>query len=240
MPNPVHIRAKRTDIAPLVVAVGDPARTEQLAAMLKDARIVNTNRGFVIYTGRYDDKRVTVATHGVGGPSSAIVFEELHMLGATTIVRLGSSGGMVKELSKGDFIVPTGAAHSGGSLGMYIPDGVLPPVPDLGLTTKLIEGCSTEGVKFKAGLVFSSDAFYNEDSSFLEKWVSRGVIGVEMECATLFTLASLRRFKAASLLIVSDSLVRSAEKEMATAETLKAQVEKAGRIVLKALTVGRS
>ena len=236
MPIPVHIRAKRTDIASLVVAVGDPARTEQLAGMLRDARIVNTNRGFSIYTGYYDNKQVTVATHGVGGPSSAIVFEELRMLGARSIVRLGSCGGMVKELSKGDFIVPTGAAHSTGSLGMYIPDGVLPPVPDLNLTTKLIEGCKSEGVKFMTGFVFSSDAFYSEDSTFLKKWVSRGVIGVEMECATLFTLGTLRKFRTASLLIVSDSLVKTAEKEMAMAETLKAQVEKAGKIVLKALT----
>ena len=237
MPNPVHIRAKRTDIAPLVVAVGDPARTEQLANMLEGAKIVNTNRGFITYTGHYNARRVTIATHGVGGPSSGVVFEELRMLGATSIVRLGTSGAMVRELGIGDLIVPTGAAHPGGSTATgHMPDGVLPPVPDFGLTEKLIQGCRAGGSTFMVGLVFSSDSFYGEDQAFLKRWASRGIIAVEMECATLFTLATLRRFRAASLLMVSNSLVRRREKEMVTSTKLEPKVEEAGRIVLEALT----
>lgn len=65
MPSPVHILAKKTGVAPQVVTVGDPARTEQLAKMLKDAKIVNTNRGFLTYTGYYNNKRLTISTHGV-------------------------------------------------------------------------------------------------------------------------------------------------------------------------------
>jgi 5'-methylthioadenosine phosphorylase len=237
MPNPVHIRAKRTDIAPLVIAAGDPARTAQLAGMLEGAKIVNTNRGFITYTGHYNSRRITIATHGVGGPSSAVVFEELRMLGATSIVRLGTSGAMVRELGIGDFIVPTGAAHPGGSAATgHTSDGVLPPVPDFGLTEKLIQGCRSRDSTFLAGLVFSSDSFYGEDRAFLKRWASRGVIGVEMECATLFTLGTLRRFRTASLLIVSNSLVRRGEKEMVTSASLEPKVEEAGKIVLEALS----
>ena len=42
-----------------------------------------------------------------------------------------------------------------------------------------------------------------------------------MECATLFTLGAIRRFKAASLLIVSDNLVVKEEKEMLGSQQLK-------------------
>jgi len=235
-PQPVHLRVKPKDISKLVVTTGDPARTDHLAGMLKDAKLVNTNRGFTTYTGYYNGNRITVSTHGVGGPSSAIVFEELRMLGAKAIVRLGSTGGMVKGLSVGDFVIPTGAAYTEGSLRMYVPDGVLPAVPDLDLTRRLVENCKSEGAKYMVGLVFSSDAFYSEDVAFLEKWTKRGVISVEMECATLFTLGLLKGFKAASLLVVSDSLVKEAEKELVPAEKLVPYVEKAGRIVFKALT----
>ena len=236
MPKPVHILAKRSDIAPLVVTVGDPARAEQLAAMLKDSKVVNTNQGFITYTGRYNGERVTVSTHGVGGPSSAIAFEELCMLGARSIVRLGTAGGMVDALGIGDFVIPTGAAYQGGAPSAYIPDGVLPPVPDIGLTAKLIEGCKTEGVNFMSGIVLSTDAFYNESPRLTNEWALRGVIGVEMECATLFTLGIIRRFRAASILIVSDSLARKISGVMVTADKLKVQVEMAGKIVFKALT----
>lgn len=236
MAKPVHILASQADIAPLVVAVGDPSRAEQLAKTLKDARLVNANRGFLTYTGHYNDRRVTVATHGIGGPSSAIVFEELYMLGANTIVRLGTCGGMIPALNRGDFIIPTGAAFPDGSLRMYVSDGMLPPVPDLTLTSRLIENCKSAGVRHSVGFVFSSDAFYAEDPSFVDTWSSRGVVGVEMECATLFTLGTLRKFRTAALLIVSDSLVKKAEKDMVKADGLRNQVEKASQIVLQSLT----
>lgn len=236
MVKPVHILARHADVAPLAVTVGDPARAEQLAHMLKDARLVNANRGFMTYTGVYNGKRVTVATHGIGGPSSAIVFEELRMLGATTIVRLGTCGGMIPELQRGDVVIPTGAAFPSGSLAMYVPDGVLPPVPDMITTSGMIEGCKSEGVRHMTGFVFSSDAFYAEDPTFVSTWSSRGVIAVEMECATLFTLGTLRKFRTAAVLIVSDSLVKKSEKDMVTAEGLKSQVERVSAVVLKSLT----
>jgi 5'-methylthioadenosine phosphorylase len=234
--QPVHLRAKPKDIADLVVTAGDPDRIQQLAGMLKDARLVNSNRGFITYTGYHKGRMITLATHGIGGPSSAIVFEELYMLGAKEIVRFGSTGALTRKLSIGDFIVPTGAGYDSGSLGTYARDGILPAVPNIDLTNRIVRNCEAEGAKYMTGPVFSTDAFYGEDAAFAERWSGRGVIGVEMECATLFALGLLRGFKAASLLIVSDSLVKKGQKKMAPAEELAEHVEKAGRIVLNALT----
>jgi 5'-methylthioadenosine phosphorylase len=153
-------------------------------------------------------------------------------------VRLGTAGAMIKGLKRGDFIIATGAAHPGGSLRSYVPDGVLPPVADIALTSGLIEVCRTRHTNFKTGLVFSSEAFYGEDSGFLKKWVRLGVIGVDMECATLFTLATIHGFRAAALLIVSDNLVVRQEKEMLGSKQLRNPVERAGKLVLEALTNG--
>src|SRR5438132_12629480 len=104
MPQPVHLLMKQEDVSPAVITAGDPARVKQLANILKDARLVNENRGLLAYTGYYNGKKITVATQGIGGPASAIVFEELLMLGAKTIVRLGTCGAMVPGLNIGDFI----------------------------------------------------------------------------------------------------------------------------------------
>lgn len=238
MPDPVHLRVSPGDVAELVVTSGDPARTEQLARMLGESKLVNTNRGLITYSGYYGKRRVTVSTHGMGGPSASIVFEELWMMGAKVIVRLGTSGGLVDELRVGDFVIPTGAAYARGSLGSYGRDGALPALPDLDLQRRLVERCTSEGVVFKSGLVFSSDAFYGEDRASLDDWVKRGAVGVEMECATLFTLGRLRGFRSAGLLIVSNSKVRRDDGGPATAEILSPYVEKAGRIVLDSMVRG--
>jgi 5'-methylthioadenosine phosphorylase len=232
---PAHIRAKPGEVAESVVTVGDPARARQVARMLQRARLVNSNRGLLTFTGTYAGKRVTVATHGLGGPSSAIVFEELRILGARTIVRLGTVGGMVKDLRIGDLVVVTGAASPEGSLRAYVPDGQLPALADRGLTSRMWEICRDEGLRHRTGVVISSDAFYGEDKDFIKRWAKRGVLGVEMECATLFTLGLLRGFRAASLLIVSDSLVNEGEKEVLPAERLEGFVESAAKVVLGAL-----
>ena len=66
MRGPYHILAKPGQIAEKVIAVGDPARVEHISSILKDAELVNTNRGFPVYTGEFDGEVVTVACHGIG------------------------------------------------------------------------------------------------------------------------------------------------------------------------------
>ena len=112
----------------------------------------------------------------------------------------------------------------------------MPAVPNIDLTNRIVRNCEAEGVKYMTGPVLSTDSLYGEDAAFAERWSGRGVIGVEMECATLFALGLLRGFKAASLLIVSDSLVKESQRKMAPAEKLTEHVKKAERIILDALT----
>jgi len=234
---PYHIKAKPEDIAARIIVAGDPARVEQVAGMLKDAKLVNTNRGFITYTGYYKDVPITVATHGIGAPSAAIVFEELVMLGAKAVVRLGTCGGLVEELRKGDIVVASGAAYpvGGGAVGMYVPDSCMPTAPHPEVTTALVNAAKENNVEFLLGPVISSDAFYAEDPEFVKKWSNRGIVAVEMECAMLFALGWMRKVKTGALLVVSDSLVHEEEKALATAEELREVMNTAAKVVLDAL-----
>ncbi|MEM0118486.1 MAG: purine-nucleoside phosphorylase [Conexivisphaerales archaeon] len=233
MAEPQHIKAKSGEIAKKVVVSGDPARVKQLSEMLDDRRLVNENRGFLTYTGLYKGERLTVACHGVGAPSAAVVIEELIMLGAKAIVRLGSCGGLLKQMKIGDAVIATGAAYMGGTLHQYLKGEHISPVPDFELTRNLVDTAKELRISHFVGPVFSSDAFHAEDPNFVEKWTSRGYVAVEMECATLFGLSMLRKVKSASLLLVSDNLAEM--QPMVDAEALKKHVELASKVVFNSL-----
>jgi Uridine phosphorylase len=234
--NPVHIKAKRGEIAEKVIIAGDPARVELLSKMLDNPKLVNKNRGILIYTGERDGEMITVATHGVGGPYIAIVLEELIMLGAKAIVRIGTTGAMIKEMKIGELVIPTGASYYlGGTIGQYFGrDASIVAVPDYDLLSLLVENTRKRRVKHYIGTIITSDAFYAEDPEFVTKWTSRGAIAVEMECSTLFTLGSFRKVKTGAILIISDNLIEAPEK-YASAEELESYAKVAGEIVLESL-----
>ncbi len=235
MIGPIHIKASKGDVAERVVVAGDPARVEQIANMLSNVRLVNRNRGLLVYTGEFEGTPITVAMHGIGAPSSSIVFEELAMLGAKVMVRIGTCGAMYKGAKIGDVIVPTGASYyPGGFYHQYLKEqACVCAVPDFEVTTRLVEELAKEGIDYKLGPVISSDAFYAEDPEFAKKWSARGIIAVEMECAALFMLGMMRKFKTGAVLLVSDSLVE--ELGFASAEELKEYVERIAKAVLRAL-----
>jgi 5'-methylthioadenosine phosphorylase len=234
MVEPQHIKAKKGDIAENVVMSGDPARVKQLSEYLVEARMVNENRGFLAYSGRYRDKAVTVVCHGIGSPSIALVTEELILHGAKKFIRLGTAGSFIKELKIGEVVIPNGAAYIGGTLKQYVPDSHLTPVPDFYLTRKLVDQAESAGLRFMVGPVFSSDAFHAEDENFVSKWAGRGFLAVEMECATLFALGLMRKVKTASLLLISDNLAEMTH--MADAAALRPYVEKCSKTVFEAIT----
>lgn len=234
MPEPQHIKAKKGEIAERVLIAGDPARVIQLSNSLRDGRLVNENRGFLTYTGEYNGKPITIACHGVGAASAAIVIEELIMFGARTIMRLGTCGGLLKPMKIGDLIIPTGAAYLGGAIDQYTKGERISPVPHFGMTKLLIEEARATNVKLYEGPVFSSDAFYAEDPDFVSRWSEKGYIAVEMECATLFGLGMLRGIRTASALLVSDNLAEM--QPMVDAEALKGYVDRVQKIAFDALS----
>ncbi len=234
---PFHIKASREDIAEKAIVVGDPGRVGVVAELLTSPRVVNEHRGFYTVTGLYNGVPVTVATHGVGGASAAIVFEELAMLGTRVFVRLGTCGGFKPELQIGKVVVATSATHYyGGTPGQYFPGVCMANGADPELTYKIMESLRKHSISFYSGPVFSSDAFYAEDPEFARKWASRGVVAVEMECATLFTLSWMRGWRSACVLVVSDNLLEmEKEPKFATTEELKEVFKKVSLAVLDAL-----
>src|SRR5262245_23958942 len=109
---PIHLRTDHGAYASAVLCPGDPRRAKHVAEALFEpgARLVNEERGMLGYTGTYGGKPISVQTTGMGCPSAGIVFEELIMLGARRLIRIGTCGALGDGMRMGDLVVAVSAS----------------------------------------------------------------------------------------------------------------------------------
>jgi uridine phosphorylase len=181
-----------------VLLPGDPRRALSVAQDLLDApQMFNHSRGLWGYTGvAADDDPLTIQSTGMGGPSAAIVVEELIALGARRLVRIGTCGALDGRLEPGrllaaERVLPTDGASAALGAGD-------PLEPDPALTRALVDAGAAPVT------VVSSDLFYDPREEAARDWVDRGAAAVEMEAAALLSVAARRGVAAACLLGVSD------------------------------------
>ena len=213
----IHLRAEEGDYAPLVLVPGDPNRARRISERFDpgSARQVNDHRGLFGFTGTYQGTPVSVQTSGMGTPSLSIVVEELLRLGAKRLIRVGTCGGIARELRTGDLVIATAACPVDGATTTYLRGEAYAPAADFALTRALVDAADAVGVKARTGLVASVDVFYNTDDDYAQRWRDRGVLAFEMEASALFFLAARAGVQAACALTVSDVL----SEEVSTEET---------------------
>ncbi len=104
--EPIHLRPT-AELADRVLLPGDPGRALMLAQSLLDKPLMfNHHRGLWGYTGTAGDGGLlTIQSTGMGGPSAAIVLQELVMLGARQAIRVGTCGALDGGLGLGELVV---------------------------------------------------------------------------------------------------------------------------------------
>ena len=212
---PIHVAAEPGDFAPVVLLPGDPLRATRIAARfdggLEQARLVSERRGLLGYTGTVDGVPVSVQTTMMGTPTTSIVVEELLMLGVTTFIRVGTTGGFGR-LGIGDALVAMAAAPATG-MGSVLGGGEpSAPTADYAVVKALEAAAIAEGLVTHIGPIITSDVFYDPHPVGSVRWGRRGYMGVEMESAALFLIAMRERAKgrpvrAGTILTVSDVIV---------------------------------
>ncbi|MBF0500341.1 MAG: nucleoside phosphorylase [Candidatus Riflebacteria bacterium] len=197
-----HLKLSAGQISPYVLVCGDPARAEHIASFCSETRQLAYNREYRTFSGIYNGHRLTVTSHGVGSAGAAICFEELIKLEARVIIRVGTCGSLVDGLGQGDNIIATGAIREDGVSSLMIPLGY-PAIADAKVTDNIENACKPHNSSYRRGIVLASDIFYpGLLPTSLELYSKAGVPGVEMECATLFVIASLRGIKSGAILTV--------------------------------------
>ena len=205
----IHIGAEKGDIAPTVLMPGDPYRAKWAAeTFLQDARCINEVRGMLGFTGTWNGPPVTIQGSGMGMPSLSIYANELIQdYDVQTLIRIGSCGGMQKNVGIRDVILAmTASTVSTPSRGIF-KELNFAPCADYGLLVAAHAAATAKDVPTHVGGIYSSDVFYDERPDLNEQMMRHGILGVEMEAAELYNLAARHGRRALAILTVSDHLV---------------------------------
>lgn len=128
-----HLHLHPDNLADKVILVGDPGRTETVAAHFDKIESTAQNREFRSITGTYKGKRITVQSTGIGCDNIDIVMTELDALAnidfktrtinanhrKLTVVRVGTCGGLQPETPEGTFIASVKSIGFDGLLNFY-------------------------------------------------------------------------------------------------------------------------
>ncbi len=207
-PTP-HNGAKLGEIAKTVLMPGDPLRAKFIAeTFLEDVVQFNSVRNMFGYTGTYKGKRISVMGGGMGMPSIGIyTYELFNFYDVDNIIRIGTAGSLNKNVHLRDVVIGLGASTNSNYAAQYNLPGTFAPIADFELVSAAVEAAKVKNINTVVGNILSSDTFYSADKTAMDRWISMGIIAVEMEAAALYMNAAEAGKKALCLLTISDSIL---------------------------------
>lgn len=128
-----HIHLRPEELADNVILVGDPGRVAMVSEFLTDLEFRHESREFVSVTGKYNGKRVTVLSTGIGTDNIDIVMNELDALAnidfktrevkkehrTLTVLRIGTCGAVQPDIPIGSYIFSHISVGCDGLLNWY-------------------------------------------------------------------------------------------------------------------------
>jgi len=208
-----HINAASGDFAHTVLFPGDPLRAKYIAdTFLTDVKQVNNVRNMLGFTGFYMGKnseklRLSVMGSGMGIPSCSIYAKELITeYGVKNIIRVGSCGAISPDIKVRDVIIGMGACTDSKVNRMRFKDHDYAAIADFNLLINAVNAAKKNNIDVKVGNIFSADLFYTPDPDMFDVMEKMDILGVEMEAAGLYGVATEYGANALCVLTVSDHI----------------------------------
>jgi uridine phosphorylase len=209
-----HIDMEKGDVAPTVLIPGDPGRVEVFASLMDEARKIAEKREYVTYTGTKDGVPISCTSTGLGCPPTAIGVEELIRIGAKNIIRIGTCGAIQDFLEPGHMIIATGAVR-GEHTSEELISMEYPAAADYRVVRALVDACEMLKLPYHLGIIRSHDAYYMESPQAhgdffarIKPWQDMGVLALENESSTLFTICSMQGIRAGTILASGNAIYK--------------------------------
>lgn len=202
----VHIEAKQGEIADRILLPGDPLRAKYIAdTYLEHPVQYNHVRGMLGFTGFYKGSKISVQGTGMGIPSISIYVNELiRDYGVEKLIRVGTCGGIQKDVHVRDVILAMSATTDSAINHTIFPNIDFAPTADFDLLKTASDLGEKMKIPLRTGNILSADVFYRDSMDIVKKLADYGVLAVEMETTALYTLAAKYGARALTILTVSD------------------------------------
>ena len=152
------------------------------------------------------DKKLLIALCPLGGPASANLLEELHFVGISKFIACGSCGCIVNDVDIDDlFFVPTSAIRDEGLSYHYVPAARMIET-NVFVNMAIEKALQKHNQPYITGTTWTIDALYRETPNRTKRRIQEGAIGVEMECASLASVAEYNDFYFGELLYFTDKV----------------------------------
>jgi purine-nucleoside phosphorylase len=205
----LHIEASPGDIAETVLMPGDPLRAKSIAERFFDRpQQFNRVRNMLGFTGTYNGRPISVMGSGMGIPSISIYAHELiSQYGVKRLVRLGSCGAVADHAQLRDVVIGQGASTDSGVNRSRFLGHDLAALADFDLVRHAHAAAQASNIPVSVGNLFSSDLFYAPDNAYIDLLRRYRFVGVEMEAAGLYGVATELGARALTICTVANHIV---------------------------------
>lgn len=218
--EPLHLRPT-APLAPRVLLPGDPGRALALAQVVlgDDRRMFHHHRGLWGYTGTAaDGEALTIQATGIGGPSGAVVLEDLAGLGARAAIRVGTARALQDGVQPGTLLAATEVRGQDGASRALGAPATLP--------LDFAQALEADA----RGPVVSHDVLHGTDALAVG-WRAEGLLAADLETAALAAVAAVHGIAFGAILVLDghrldeDALTLAGERAgRAAADALRAAV----------------
>lgn len=147
---------------------------------------------------------ITIINFGMGSALAATMMDLLSAIKPQAALFLGKCGGLKKKNNLGDFILPIAAIRGEGTSNDYFPAEV-PALPSFVLQKAISTTIREHNQDYWTGTVYTTNRrVWEHDEEFKDYLRKIRAMAIDMETATLFSVAFANEIPVGALLLVSD------------------------------------
>ena len=165
------------------------------------------SNNYQLWSVKYKGEDICICQAGVGAPGAAQILDYMIGHGAKKIVACGSCG-VLKHVDEGAFLVPVKALRDEGVSYKY-----LSPTRFVNLDSKFIKSIEKTfkriGIHYEKCVTWTIDSIFRETKNMIAYRKEEGCDVVEMECASLASVAKFRKISFGQILFAADSLANT-------------------------------
>jgi AMP nucleosidase len=171
---------------------------------------------------------ITIINFGMGSAGAATICDLLSAIKPKAILFLGKCGGLKHNNKVGDLLLPIAAIRGEGTSNDYFPPEV-PALPAFALQKAISTTIREHEFDYWTGTVYTTNRrVWEHDEAFKEYLRAIRCMGIDMETATIFSVAFKNKIPAGALLLISDipMLPEGVKTEDGDKKTTNSYVEK--------------